>query len=95
MQPASFRSSPQVTFSISEVTTFPVFTSVINSSRKRFASVHAAASDYGVAVATADTALDYVGGGVTVTPEPGALILLGSGLLVMLALGRAHRQRAL
>ena len=26
--------------------------------------------DYGVAVTTADTALDYVGPGVTVTPEP-------------------------
>lgn len=41
--------------------------------------------DYGVAVATASTALDYVGGGASVTPEPGVLGLLGSGLLCMLA----------
>lgn len=40
--------------------------------------------DYGVAVATQDTALDYVGGGVAVTPEPSVLGLLGSGLVAML-----------
>lgn len=40
--------------------------------------------DYAAAVATHNTALDYVGGGVSVTPEPGALELLGSGLLGML-----------
>ena len=41
--------------------------------------------DYGVAVATHNVALDYVGGGVAVaTPEPGAVVLLGSGLLGML-----------
>jgi PEP-CTERM motif len=52
--------------------------------------------DYGVAVATHDTALDYVGGGVSVTPEPSALSLLGSGLLgVLLWRRRASRQRAL
>jgi hypothetical protein len=38
---------------------------------------------YGVGVATAATALDYVGG-VTVTPEPGTLSLLGAGLLAFL-----------
>ena len=52
--------------------------------------------DYGVAVATHATALDYVGGGVSVTPEPGALGLLGSGLLGMLVWRRrASRQRSL
>jgi hypothetical protein len=39
--------------------------------------------DYGVAVATADTSLDYVGG-VQFTPEPSAFGLLGSGLLGIL-----------
>ncbi len=40
--------------------------------------------DYGVAVATSATALDYVGGGVAVTPEPGTLWLLGTGSLAVL-----------
>ena len=39
--------------------------------------------DYGVAVATSAKALDYVGGGVTVTPEPMALPLLIGALLIM------------
>jgi PEP-CTERM motif len=37
--------------------------------------------DYGVAVATSSTALDYVSGGVAVSPEPGTLILFGSGIV--------------
>jgi hypothetical protein len=52
--------------------------------------------DYGVAVATPAIALDYVSGGVSVTPEPGALGLLGSGLLGMLVWRRrASRQKGL
>lgn len=35
--------------------------------------------DYGVAVATANTSLDYEGG-VAITPEPGTLCLLGTGV---------------
>jgi hypothetical protein len=46
-------------------------------------------ADYGIAVATADQALDYVGGGVTaVLPEPGSLWLLAGGLLGLLLLRR-------
>ncbi len=49
--------------------------------------------DYGVGVATASTALDYVGSGVSV-PEPGSAWLLGGGLLGLLAgIGRARRLR--
>ena len=51
--------------------------------------------DYGVGVATHDTALDYVGGGVSATPEPDALNLLGTGLVGMLVWRRASRQRSL
>ena len=52
--------------------------------------------DYGVAVATHATSLDYVGSGVSVSPEPSAFYLLGSGLLGMLAWRRrAASQRAL
>lgn len=40
--------------------------------------------DYGVAVATASQALDYVEGGVTVAPEPGTVALLSSGLALLL-----------
>lgn len=40
--------------------------------------------DYGVAVATSAMALDYVSGGVVVTPEPGPLPLLGAGVIGML-----------
>ena len=47
--------------------------------------------DYGVAIATADQALDYVGGGVPVTPEPGAFAPLGLGLA---AVAYALRRRS-
>ena len=40
--------------------------------------------DYGVAVATSATSLDYVDGGVTVSPEPATLWLLGTGSLAIL-----------
>jgi len=36
---------------------------------------------YGVAVATSATALDYVQGGVSITPEPGTFVMLGSGII--------------
>jgi hypothetical protein len=49
-----------------------------------FTGTGAGPIDYGVAVATSATALDYVSGGVTASPEPGPMILLGSGLLAML-----------
>jgi hypothetical protein len=50
-------------------------------------------ADYGVAVATSAVALDYVGGGVTVTPEPAAFLLLVSGLCGMLAWRRTEVRR--
>ncbi len=51
---------------------------------------------YGVAVATHSTALDYVSGDVSVSPEPGALGLLGSGLVGMLVWRwRSSRHRGL
>ena len=40
--------------------------------------------DYGFAIATSNTARDYVAGGVSITPEPGAFALLGSGLAALL-----------
>ena len=40
--------------------------------------------DYGVAVANPETSLNYVGAGVSVSPEPSAFYLLGGGLLGML-----------
>jgi len=52
--------------------------------------------DYGVAVATAGTALDYTGGAtVSVAPEPSALYLLGGGMLAMLLWRRTARQRSM
>lgn len=52
--------------------------------------------DYGVGVATHDGALDYVGGGAAVAPEPSALVLLSSGLIGLLAWRRrAARPRSL
>ena len=51
--------------------------------------------DYGVAVATPDMALDYVGG-VAVVPEPNTIALLGAGLLGLLAWRRRNScQRSL
>lgn len=49
--------------------------------------------DWGVAVATHDKALDYVEGGVSITPEPGAFVLLGTGLLGIFSWRRASRRR--
>jgi PEP-CTERM motif len=49
-----------------------------------------ASFDYGVEVATADTALDNIGGGVHVTPEPSSFALLGTGVL---GLGGMVRRR--
>ena len=47
--------------------------------------------DYGVAVATPSTSLNYVSDSVSVSPEPGALGLLGSGLAAMLFWRRSSR----
>jgi hypothetical protein len=41
-------------------------------------------ADYGVAVATNAALFDYVSGGVVVSPEPNALVLLAVGLLGLL-----------
>ncbi len=49
--------------------------------------------DYGVGVATSQTALDYVGGNVSQTPEPSALGLLGTGALGMLLWRRRAARR--
>lgn len=50
---------------------------------------------YGVAVATSQTTFDYVGDDVSVTPEPGTLCLLGSGLAGLLVWRRrALRERS-
>ena len=58
-----------------------------------FSRTGAGPINYGVAVATSDTSLDYVSGGVSVTPEPGALGLFGGGLLaIMVWRRRASRQ---
>ena len=61
-----------------------------------FSGIGTGPIDYGVGVATRDGALDYVGGGAAVAPEPSALVLLSSGLIGILAWRRrAARQRSL
>ena len=52
-------------------------------------------SHYGVAVATADTALDYVSLGVAAVPEPAtyALMLAGFGIIGAIARRRASARR--
>jgi len=49
--------------------------------------------DYGVGVATHATALDYVGGGVSLAPEPGELGLMGGALFGVFAFWRMRRQK--
>jgi hypothetical protein len=52
--------------------------------------------DYGVAVATSATSLDYVSGGVGIAPEPGAFTLLAIGLLgILVWRRRTARQNSL
>jgi hypothetical protein len=61
-----------------------------------FSGTGAGPIDYGAGVATRDTTLDYVSGGVSVSPEPSALGLLAGGLLGMLVWRRrAARPRSL
>jgi PEP-CTERM motif len=60
-----------------------------------FSGTGTGAIDYGVLVASSAVSPDYVNGGVVVSPEPGALSLLGSGLLALLAWRRTSRQKSL
>jgi hypothetical protein len=55
-----------------------------------FTGTGTGAIDYGVAVVTSAQALDYVPGGVAAVPEPGAFVLLGIGVVGMLALRRTR-----
>jgi hypothetical protein len=59
-----------------------------------FSGTGAGPIDYGVAVATHATSLNYVSGGVSVTPEPNTIALLGGGLLGLLVWRRrnAHQR---
>jgi len=50
--------------------------------------------NYGVAVATADTALDYVSLGVAAVPEPDTYALMLAGLGVLGAVARQRKQRS-
>jgi hypothetical protein len=51
--------------------------------------------DYGVAVATKDTALNYVAGGVVAVPEPSTVGLLSGGLLFVVWRWRARHRPSL
>lgn len=59
-----------------------------------FSGTGALPADYGVAVATAQTALDYVGGGVAVSavPEPSTYALLMAGLGVVGCVARRNQK---
>jgi hypothetical protein len=48
--------------------------------------------NYGVAVATADTALDYVDGGVVAVPEPSGYVLMLAGLGVLGSIVRRRKR---
>lgn len=48
--------------------------------------------NYGVAVATADTALDYVSGGVAAVPEPSSYALMLAGLGVLGSIVRRRKR---
>lgn len=50
---------------------------------------------YGTAVVTSNGALDYVSGGVSVSPEPSVFGLIGSGLVGMLVWRRSAVRRSL
>jgi hypothetical protein len=49
--------------------------------------------DYGASVATSTQGLDYVSGGVSITPEPSAFVLLGAGLAALAGLRRRSAAR--
>ena len=51
-------------------------------------------ADYGVAVATADNALDYVSGGVTATPEASTWAMMALGFLGLAGSGLRARRPA-